>query len=54
VYKKELAYCSQCDEFPCDILKKWGAEHKHHAEALDRLIEIMEQGVVHWLEEHGY
>jgi len=54
VYKNELAYCSECDEFPCEKLKKWGAKYKHHAEAVQRLKEMKEQGVVKWLEEHGY
>ena len=54
VYKKELAYCEECDEFPCEKLKKWSAEYKHHAEAVQRLKEMKKQGVVKWLEEHGY
>jgi len=54
VYKKQLSYCSQCEEFPCDILKKWGAENEHHAKALQRLKEMKEQGFVQWLEVHGY
>jgi len=54
VYKKQLSYCAQCEEFPCDILKKWGVENEHHAKALQRLKEMKEQGVVQWLEAHGY
>jgi len=42
------------NEFPCEKLKKWGAKYKHHAEAVQRLKEMKEQGVVKWLEEHGY
>ena len=54
VYKKELSYCTQCDEFPCKILLNWADEYAGHAKAVERLKEMKKQGVVQWLETHGY
>jgi len=54
VYKKQLSYCAQCEEFPCETLQKWSAEHPHHADAVQRLHEMKDQGIVPWLEAHGY
>jgi hypothetical protein len=54
VYKKELSYCAQCDEFPCKILLNWAAEYSGHTKAVERLKEMKKQGVVQWLEAHGY
>lgn len=54
VYEKRLSYCSECDEFPCETLSKWGAEWEHHAKALERLREMKAQGTEAWLATHGY
>ncbi len=54
VYKKKLSYCSQCDEFPCEIIQKWTADFPHHADAVERLHEMKEQGVAEWLLQHEY
>lgn len=54
VYQKHLSYCSECSDFPCKILEKWGAEYNHHAKAVERLSEMKKEGTEKWLITHGY
>lgn len=35
--KKNLNFCYECKEFPCDQLIKWSKEAEHHQEALEHL-----------------
>lgn len=35
--KKGLAFCSQCDEFPCARLEEWAQGNESYGKALDRL-----------------
>ncbi len=54
VYKRGFEFCAQCPDFLCQILKEWGKEYKHHAEAVEKLVEMKKCGVAEWLREHGY
>ena len=35
--EKGLKLCSECDEFPCPLLREWAAQYDHHREGLDYL-----------------
>ncbi len=37
VDEKGLDFCYECEEFPCERLKKWAEESKDYKEALNRL-----------------
>ena len=39
---KDLDFCYECNEFPCERLEEWAAAHEHHRPALDRLKEMKE------------
>jgi hypothetical protein len=52
VHKRGLEFCSQCSDFPCAMLEKWGSEYEHHTKALENLREMKKQGVEDWLKSH--
>jgi hypothetical protein len=37
VHERKLDFCSECTDFPCQILDEWAGEFPHHAEAVERL-----------------
>lgn len=37
VDKKELKFCCECPEFPCEIYEEWVVESKNHQKAFDKL-----------------
>ncbi len=37
VDKKKLKNCSQCPEFICEKIKKWGERMEHHQQAIENL-----------------
>ncbi len=53
VYERKLEFCAECQDFPCDNIRDWAKEHKHHAEAVKRLEEIKNIGIEEWLQERG-
>ncbi len=44
ISKKNLAYCSDCDQFPCDMTEKWVGNLEHHIKAVERLKMMKQQG----------
>jgi hypothetical protein len=43
--EKKVAYCSLCDEFPCDKLKRFSTDGiPHHAESIENLKESKTMG----------
>jgi hypothetical protein len=40
VDEKGLAFCYECDEFPCDDLEEWAQQNDQYGEALERLKEM--------------
>lgn len=46
--KKGVDFCSQCDEFPCDVLKEFQAERPHRIELWDSGKRIREDGYEQW------
>jgi len=54
VYEKGFEFCSQCPDFPCQVIKDWEKQYKTHAQAVKRLLEMKEKGTEKWLSENGY
>ncbi|AKA70399.1 DUF3795 domain-containing protein [Clostridium scatologenes] len=49
--EKKVEYCSQCNDFPCDKLKKFSNDGKpHHGEAISNLNMLKEIGEKKWLD----
>lgn len=40
VDEKGLEFCYECEEFPCERLKKWAKKSKKYGEALNRFKEM--------------
>ncbi|MEJ2252401.1 MAG: DUF3795 domain-containing protein [Candidatus Lokiarchaeota archaeon] len=38
--EKKIEFCSQCNQFPCEVLKNWSKKSERYAEALERLYNI--------------
>ena len=50
--KKALQYCFQCEDFPCNILKKFGSDGmSHHKRTFDNLKKMKEIGLERWIAE---
>jgi len=54
VYDKELTFCTECMDFPCNVLKEWEKEAEHHKKALSTLHEMKKTGIEKWCNNHGY
>lgn len=53
VYERKYEFCAQCPDFPCHELDAWGAEYRHHAEAVERLHAMKQIGIEDWLTTHN-
>jgi hypothetical protein len=49
--KKGIEFCGECDEYPCDELKKFQAERPHRIELWDAQERIAKVGFSEWFEE---
>ncbi len=49
--EKGLEFCGECDEYPCDELKKFQAERPHRIELWESQERIAEVGYSKWFEE---
>lgn len=49
--QKGLAFCGECDEYPCEDLKKFQAERPHRLELWESQERIAEVGYSQWFEE---
>lgn len=48
--EKNVEFCFECNEFPCDIITKFNYdEHDHHSVVLKNLNDIEENGIENWL-----
>ncbi|MCD6466895.1 MAG: DUF3795 domain-containing protein [Methanomicrobia archaeon] len=43
VDERELEFCYECGDFPCDRLNEWAKGSKDYGEALERLKEMIRQ-----------
>ena len=41
--QKNLEYCSECNEFPCDGLQEWSTKDSRYSAALQRLRDMLAQ-----------
>jgi len=49
--EKKVAYCSQCNEFPCEKLIAFANDGiPHHAKAIENLHALKQMGAKAWLE----
>ena len=49
---KGITHCSQCDDFPCQLITDFNNdEFAHHSEVLDNIRRQREVGIDDWLEE---
>ena len=48
-FKKGFDLCSECSEFPCDLLKSNPGVIKFHC--IENLQEIKEKGIKHWIDK---
>jgi len=48
-YQKGLDLCSECTEFPCDLLKSNPGVIKFHC--IENLMEIKEKGIEYWIDK---
>jgi len=46
VNAKELAFCSECEGFPCMRLREWAAQNTRYMQALNRLRSMKNAAVV--------
>ena len=47
---KDIEWCSQCEDFPCNILKNFAHDGKpHHEETLENLALLSDMGENEWL-----
>lgn len=49
--EKGIEFCGECDEYPCDELKKFQAERPHRIELWESQERIAEIGFSEWFEE---
>ena len=48
---KGIEFCGECDEYPCEELKKFQAERPHRIELWESQEQIAEDGFSAWFEE---
>ncbi len=49
--ERGIDFCSQCSEYPCDVIKEFQAQAPHRNELWEDLARIREVGYEKWLEE---
>jgi hypothetical protein len=54
VLKKNHSFCSECDEFICDILKEWVSGLEHHIQSINRLKQMKKIGTTEWLSKNNF
>jgi hypothetical protein len=48
-YRKGFNLCSECPQFPCELLKSNPGVIKFHC--IENLMEIKEKGIKHWIDK---
>lgn len=51
IKQKNLTFCSECSEYPCQILIKFQSEMPHRLELFESLDYIKENGIDKWFEK---
>lgn len=51
VKQKELTFCSECEEYPCQILIEFQAQLPHRLELFESLNYIKDNGIDKWFEK---
>jgi hypothetical protein len=51
LYEKELDFCGECSDFPCDKVLDWAGEWEHHRTAVEQMKEMKTLGKDRWIEQ---
>jgi len=52
--ENQVEYCFECNEFPCQELKKMASDdYPHHHSAIENLKQMKQNGIPEWLEQQA-